>query len=57
MAELLFEIGTEELPPGLIQSLTEQIKVNLLIKIYPKPTKPLLNLATPQTLMILKAKS
>lgn len=29
MAELLFEIGTEELPPGLISSLTNQIKENI----------------------------
>ena len=29
MAELLFEIGTEELPPGLITSLTNQIKENI----------------------------
>ncbi len=30
MADLLFEIGTEELPPGLIINLTEQIKTNIL---------------------------
>lgn len=29
MSDLLFEIGTEELPPGLIYSLTEQIKNNI----------------------------
>ena len=41
MAELLFEIGTEELPPGLIQSLTEQIKVNLLTELNNKNIKVL----------------
>lgn len=30
MPELLFEIGTEELPPGLINSLTDQIKKNVV---------------------------
>lgn len=30
MPELLFEIGTEELPPGLINSLTDQIKKNVI---------------------------
>ncbi len=39
MAELLFEIGTEELPPGLIQSLTEQIKVNLITELNNKDIK------------------
>ncbi len=33
MAELLFEIGTEELPPGLINNLTEQIKTNIESKL------------------------
>ena len=36
MAELLFEIGTEELPPGLIKSLTDQIRVNLINELATK---------------------
>ncbi len=30
MAELLFEVGTEELPPGSISNLTNQIKENII---------------------------
>ncbi len=36
MTELLFEIGTEELPPGLICSLNEQLKINLINELKSK---------------------
>ncbi len=33
MADLLFEIGTEELPPALINTLTNQITENIITKL------------------------
>jgi len=36
MPDLLFEIGTEELPPGLIENLTNQIKNNITSELKEK---------------------